>query len=114
LVFPHFKNQRVQSFAYPADGAVLFRQIGALVKVVGMREDLLRLLKTDPALGGSPLTVCFSAHRSGSAFQYNCYTTVLSAVDSSVFGLLCAAGLPPTIPPYIRVPSERHTTLKEI
>src|SRR6202042_3116643 len=33
LVFPPFKNQRVQSPSHPADGAVLFRKIGALVKV---------------------------------------------------------------------------------
>src|ERR1700687_2829193 len=34
LVFPHFKDERVQFCSYLADGSVLHRQVRALIKVV--------------------------------------------------------------------------------
>ena len=50
-VFPDLKNHGVEAIAYPTDGTVLMREIRALVQVVRMKENLLRLLETDTAFG---------------------------------------------------------------
>src|ERR1700730_1878422 len=47
FVLPHFENDGVQLLPHPADRPVLFGQIRALVKVVWVREDLLRLFESD-------------------------------------------------------------------
>ncbi|MGA2095632.1 MAG: hypothetical protein ABSH39_04990 [Candidatus Acidiferrum sp.] len=46
-VFADFKNDRIQAIADPTDGAMLHGKIGALIGVVGMKEELLYFLKTD-------------------------------------------------------------------
>jgi len=48
-VLADFKDDRVQATACPADGAMLHGKIGALIGVVGMKENLLHFLKTDSA-----------------------------------------------------------------
>ena len=48
-VFANLKNHRIQTITYPADCAMLNEEIGTLVGVVGMEENLLRLLETDSA-----------------------------------------------------------------
>jgi hypothetical protein len=53
-VFPHLKNERVELLSYSTNGSVLLWHIRALVKVVGMLKDLLRLFKADPAFGVRP------------------------------------------------------------
>jgi len=46
-ILSHLKNDGVQALAHPADRTVLFGQILALVKVVGLREDFPHFLETD-------------------------------------------------------------------
>jgi hypothetical protein len=53
-IFPDLKNHGIEAIAYPADGTILMGEIHALVQVVRMKEDLLRLLKTDTPLGIPP------------------------------------------------------------
>src|SRR5260370_18721260 len=48
-VFVNLKNHRIQTITYPTDRAMLNGEIGTLVGVVGMEENLLRLLETDSA-----------------------------------------------------------------
>jgi hypothetical protein len=40
--------------SHPANRPMLLWHVGALVKVVGLLKDLLRLLKADPAFGTRP------------------------------------------------------------
>jgi hypothetical protein len=54
LILTNLKDHRVQAFSYPSDRPVLIREIGALVEVIGVRENLLHFLKADPALGICP------------------------------------------------------------
>lgn len=49
LVLTHLEDHRVQAPSGPADGPVLLGQIGAPIEIVGVREDLLCLLKTESA-----------------------------------------------------------------
>src|SRR6267378_4321683 len=69
FVFPYFKNESVQLLSHPANRPILLWHVGALVKVVGLLKDLLRL--------DSPLSVCSSVRQSRSAFWYNCYTRII-------------------------------------
>jgi hypothetical protein len=46
-VFPHLEDNAVEAFFHPADGSVLFRNIRALVELIRVRKDFLRLLKAD-------------------------------------------------------------------
>jgi len=46
-ILSHLKNDGLQALAHPADRTVLFGQIRALVKVVGMHEDFPHFLETD-------------------------------------------------------------------
>jgi hypothetical protein len=55
-VLAYFKNDRIETIAYPANGAVLNRQIGALVSVVRMKENLLCFLETDSTPRVAPKT----------------------------------------------------------
>jgi hypothetical protein len=50
-VFPNLEDDAVEAIFHPADGSVLFRNIRALVEVIRVRKDFLRLLKADPTLG---------------------------------------------------------------
>jgi hypothetical protein len=54
VIFSHLKNEREKVLSCSANGSVLLWHIRALVKVVGMLKDLLRLLKADPAFGVRP------------------------------------------------------------
>src|ERR1700737_2806146 len=47
FVLPHFENDGVQLLPHPADRPVLFAKIRALIKVVWVRKDLLRLFESD-------------------------------------------------------------------
>ena len=47
LVLPHLKNDGVQMLSDPTDRPVLLGPIRALVKVVWVRENFLRLFKSD-------------------------------------------------------------------
>jgi hypothetical protein len=49
LVFSNFKDHRIKAITYPADSAMLNRQVGALVEVIRMKEHLLRFFKADSA-----------------------------------------------------------------
>ena len=62
-VFPDLKNHGVEAIAYPADGTVLMREIRALVQVVRMKENLLRLLETDTTLGFRRRLLLFRASK---------------------------------------------------
>lgn len=48
-VFADLKDHGIQPITNPADGAMLNREIGALVSVIGTKENLLRFLETDSA-----------------------------------------------------------------
>jgi hypothetical protein len=54
FVFPYFKNESVQLLSHPANRPILLWHVGALVKVIRLLKDLLRLLKADPAFGIRP------------------------------------------------------------
>jgi hypothetical protein len=58
-IVPHLENERVQPGAYPADSTELFGDIGSLIEVVGMREDLLGFLESDAALRVGPEFLAF-------------------------------------------------------
>jgi hypothetical protein len=47
LFFSHLKNDGVQALSHPADGPVLLGAIRALVEVVRVGKDLLRLFESD-------------------------------------------------------------------
>jgi hypothetical protein len=59
-VLADFKNDRVQAAAYPADGAMLNREIRTLIGIVGMKKYLLRLLETDSAFWIAAKAAAFS------------------------------------------------------
>jgi hypothetical protein len=61
LILTNLKDHGVQAFSYPADRPVLIREIGALVEVIGVRENLLHFLKADPALGFARSLLLFRA-----------------------------------------------------
>ena len=50
LVFSHLENDGVQLLPHPADRPVLLGPIGALVEIVWVRKDLLRLFESDASL----------------------------------------------------------------
>lgn len=54
FVLPNFKDHRVETIRYPADGPILLGNIGALIEVIGMGENLLYFLKIDSAFGIGP------------------------------------------------------------
>jgi hypothetical protein len=54
FVLTHFENDGVQLLPRPADCAVLFGQIRALVKIVLMRENLLHLFESDASFRVGP------------------------------------------------------------
>jgi hypothetical protein len=54
FVLPYFKDESVQLLSHPANRPILLWHVGALVKVVGMLKELLRLLKANPAFGIRP------------------------------------------------------------
>ena len=58
-IVPDLENQGVKSAAYPADRAVLLREIGALIEVIGMREDFLRVFESDATLRVCPKPLTF-------------------------------------------------------
>jgi len=53
FVLSHFKNDGIQLLPHPADCPVLLGQIRALVKIVRVRENLLRLFES-----GASFRVC--------------------------------------------------------
>jgi hypothetical protein len=55
-VFTYFKDDRIETVAHSANGAVLSRQIGALVSVVRMKENLLCFVETDSTPRIAPKT----------------------------------------------------------
>src|SRR5437764_7945216 len=50
FITSHFKDNRIESAADPANRAILLWNLGALVKVIGMAKYLLGFLKTNSAL----------------------------------------------------------------
>jgi hypothetical protein len=64
FVFPYFKNESVQLLSHPANRPILLWHVGALVKVVRLIKDLLRLLKADPRLGFARKRLPFCASKS--------------------------------------------------
>ena len=76
FIFANLKYYGVEITGHPADSAILLRNIGPLVEVIRMRENLLHFLKTDPALGIGPQLI---ALRGSNRYRiwYNCYTTKL-------------------------------------
>ena len=53
-VLPDLKNNGIEAIALPADGTVLMREIGTLIKIIRMKENLLRFLEADSTLGIPP------------------------------------------------------------
>jgi hypothetical protein len=75
FVLANFKNDGVEPLAHPANGSMLFRQIGTVVLVVGMGEELQRFFEPTPA-SGSPAIAHSCADQSGAAPEkYNSYTS---------------------------------------
>src|SRR5215470_6140772 len=62
-----FKIQGVHSVTYPANRAVLFRNIRTRIQVIRMREDFLGLLEPNPALWICPELLAFARVENGSA-----------------------------------------------
>src|SRR5438046_2502358 len=58
-ILPDLENHEVKSAAYPADRAVLLWRIGALIEVIGMREDFLRVFESDATLRVCPKPLTF-------------------------------------------------------
>jgi hypothetical protein len=54
LIFADFENNQIQSFTYPADSQVLFRNIRPAIKPVWSVKYLPRLFEADPAPGIGP------------------------------------------------------------
>ena len=48
-ILADFKDDGIKPIANPTDGAMLNGEIGTLVEVVGVKEDLLCFLETDSA-----------------------------------------------------------------
>jgi hypothetical protein len=48
-ILADFKDDGIQAITNPTDGAMLNREIGTLVEVVRMKEDLLYFLEADSA-----------------------------------------------------------------
>jgi hypothetical protein len=59
FVIAYFKDDAVKPLTHPADRTMLFRQIGTIVLVVGMGEELQNFLKPDPTfqIAPQPLTL---------------------------------------------------------
>jgi hypothetical protein len=55
-VFANLKDHRIQTITYPANRAMLNGQIGTLIGVIGVKENLLCLLEADSASRISPKT----------------------------------------------------------
>ena len=53
-VLPDLKNNGIEAIAHPAVGAMLMREIRTLIKIIRMKENLLRFLETDTTLGIPP------------------------------------------------------------
>jgi len=66
-VFSHLENEGIEPIFDPSDGAILFRQIGSLVLVVGASENLLRLFESDAPGADSPSATGSCADRSQTA-----------------------------------------------
>jgi hypothetical protein len=58
-IVPHLKYQGVQAVTYPPDRTILLRNVGTLIKVIRMREDLLRFLEPDSTLWVCPKPLAF-------------------------------------------------------
>ena len=79
-IVPDLENQGVKSAAYPADRAVLLRKIGALIEVIGMREDFLRVFESDATLRVCPKPLTLSLRQTEIACDwYNSYTITTNA-----------------------------------
>ena len=50
-ILADFIDDRIHAIANPADGAMLNREIGTLIEVVRMKEDLLCFLEADTTPG---------------------------------------------------------------
>jgi hypothetical protein len=74
-ILSHLEDQRIQTLSDPSDGAILLRQVRALILIVRTRENLLRLFKADPALRIRPQHLAF-ARIEVEARWYNCYTII--------------------------------------
>src|SRR2546428_496517 len=49
-VFAHLENKHIEPLSRPTYSSILLRKIRALIKIIRMREDFPRLLKTDATL----------------------------------------------------------------
>jgi hypothetical protein len=56
-VFPNLEDHRVEVIANPSDGAVLKREIRALVRIVRMKKNFLRFVEADSAPWIPPKTL---------------------------------------------------------
>jgi hypothetical protein len=63
FVLPYFEDDGKQLPSYPADRAILFGQVRALVQIVWMRKYLLYLFKSNASFAGFFLAARSSAHR---------------------------------------------------
>jgi hypothetical protein len=54
----------------------LFRQVGALIEIIGMRKDLLRFFETDAAPPILPQTPTLARVKLEAQRWYNSYTTL--------------------------------------
>lgn len=59
-ILANFKYDGVQATTYPTDSAMLRREIGTLIGVVGMKKYLLRLLETDSTFWIAAKATAFS------------------------------------------------------
>lgn len=63
VVFSDLKDNRIKPITHPADGAMLNRQIGALVGVIRMKGHLLRFFEADSAPWIPPKALLFRASK---------------------------------------------------
>jgi hypothetical protein len=74
VVFPDFKDHRAQPAARPADGRILFRNVGPPIQPVRPLKQLPRLFETYATTGILPEALALSRIEA-KAHRYDCYTT---------------------------------------
>ena len=81
FVLARFENDRVQLLSHPTDCTVLFGQVRALVKLVGVRENLLRFFESDASLRICTERAALSLIEVN-PHEYNSYTTLNKKMNS--------------------------------
>ena len=85
LVLTELKDDRVQPVTDPANGHLLFRNIGSLVEPIRPQEQILHFLEPDAALGICSETLTLSRIETKRMKGYDCYTTLRCLLASAEF-----------------------------